>query len=133
VLAGVLGKLYEREADPAVLTELIAAYQQAAGHAELAGDPAVAAHWNSLGAWLSELYECTGDTGALSDASRADRTRRSRDYRCFPRGNRIARCYAPAAGSLPALADVLGRAYPHRAVTSRGSACGRGGDTRPGG
>jgi hypothetical protein len=68
VLAGVLGKLHERKADPALLTELIAAYRQAAGHAEQAGDPSVAAHWNSLGGWLSELYESTGDTGALADA-----------------------------------------------------------------
>lgn len=68
VLARVLGELYEREADPAVLTELIAAYRQAAGHAERAGDPSVAAHWNSLGGWLTELYESTGNTGGLAEA-----------------------------------------------------------------
>lgn len=38
VLAGALGDLYEHKADPAVLTELIAAYREAASCAEL-GDP----------------------------------------------------------------------------------------------
>jgi tetratricopeptide (TPR) repeat protein len=73
VLTGALGDLYEHKADPAVLTELIAAYREAASYAELLDDPGLAAHWNSLGGWLRERYERTGDVGALTEGVRFSR------------------------------------------------------------
>jgi len=57
VLAGALEDLYTHQADSAVLTELIAAYREAASYAELLDEPGLAAHWNSLGSWLRERYE----------------------------------------------------------------------------
>jgi tetratricopeptide (TPR) repeat protein len=73
VLAGALEGLYEHRPGPAVLTELIAAYREAASYAELLGDPGLAAHWNSLGSWLRERYERTGDLDALTEGVRFSR------------------------------------------------------------
>jgi hypothetical protein len=67
VLAGSLADLYEHRADPAVLAGIITAYREAASWAEFLDEPGLAAHWNSLGGWLSERYERTGDVGALSE------------------------------------------------------------------
>jgi tetratricopeptide (TPR) repeat protein len=73
VLAGALKDLYEHLPDPAVLTELIAAYREAASYAEFLDDPGLAAHWNSLGSWVRERYERTGDLDALTDGVRFTR------------------------------------------------------------
>ena len=73
VLAGALEDLYTHQADSAVLTELIAAYREAASYAELLDEPGLAAHWNSLGSWLRERYERTGDVDALTESVRYSR------------------------------------------------------------
>ena len=73
VLAGALGDLYEHTADVAVLTEVIAAYRAAASYAELLDDTGLAAHWNSLGSWLRERYQRTGDLDALTEGVRFSR------------------------------------------------------------
>jgi len=73
VLAGAFEDLYTHKPDLAVLSELIAAYREAASYAELLDDPGLAAHWNSLGSWLRERYERTGDVDALTESVRFSR------------------------------------------------------------
>jgi len=68
VLAGALADLHEYQADEAVLAELIGAYRTAAVLAEFNDEPGLPAHWNSLGGWLSERYELTGNTQDLEEA-----------------------------------------------------------------
>lgn len=68
VLAGALEDWYEYQADEAVLNDLIEAHRSLVRFAEFLDEPGLPAHWDSLGRWLRERFERSGDTGALAES-----------------------------------------------------------------